>query len=93
MRFEWDPKKDRANQLKHGISFEEASRLFTRDVDYLEIYDSEHSTEEDRFIAIGPIASRGMVVVAYTEREESVIRIISARPATPAERRLLARHR
>jgi len=49
---------------KHGVSFEEASVLFTRGDDYLEIFDDAHSGEEDRFIAIGPIA-RGLVLVVY----------------------------
>lgn len=86
MRCEWDPEKDEANRAKHDLSFQEASDLFTTDADYLEIYDQEHSDEEDRFIAIGPI-KRGVVVVAYAEREEGVLRIVSARMATRKERR------
>ncbi|NOR90517.1 MAG: hypothetical protein GQ524_09715 [Anaerolineales bacterium] len=50
--------------------------MFTGDRDYLEIYDAEHSFDEDRFIAIGPI-QRGLVLVVYTERLEETIRIIS----------------
>jgi len=88
MRFEWDPEKDAANLRKHGLSFDDASRLFTSGRDYLEIYDEEHSEDEDRFIAIGP-TERGVVVVAYTERQDDVIRIISARVATPKERQFL----
>jgi uncharacterized protein len=84
MRFEWDPTKDESNRAKHGLSFEEAAELFRTDVDYLEIYDEEHSDEEDRFIAIGPIG-RGVIVVAYTERDEDVLRILSARMATKRE--------
>jgi len=72
------------------LSFEEAFELFTTDADYLEIYDEEHSDEEDRFIAIGPIR-RGVVVVAYTEREADVVRIVSARMATKKERQRLER--
>ena len=85
MRFEWDPQKNVANQAKHGVSFEEASELFSSDSDYLEVYDAEHSFDEDRFIAIGT-TSAGVLVVAYTERREDVIRIVSARRATKAER-------
>jgi uncharacterized DUF497 family protein len=58
---------------------------FESGVDYLEIYDEEHSDDEDRFIAVGPI-SRGIVVVAYTERDDDVLRILSARMATKKER-------
>lgn len=85
MRFEWDPAKDNSNRKKHGLSFGEASELFQSGIDYLEIYDEEHSGEEDRFIAVGPIR-RGIIVVAYTERDEDVLRILSARMATRRER-------
>ena len=87
MRFEWDDAKDLLNQEKHGISFVEARRLFESGVDYLEIFDSEHSDFEDRFIAIGPI-ERGLVVIVYTEREEDIIRIIGARWANTREQSL-----
>lgn len=88
MRFEWDPAKDEANRAKHGVSFEEAAELFQSETDYLEIYDEEHSGEEDRFLAIGPIR-RGVIVVAYTERDKDVLRIVSARMATRQERQRL----
>jgi len=84
-KLEWDLAKDRANRAKHGLSFEEASELFSSGVDCLEIYDAAHSVEEDRFIAVGPIR-RGLIVVVYTERREEVIRILSARMATSTER-------
>jgi uncharacterized DUF497 family protein len=90
MRVEWDPAKDEANRAKHGLSFEEAAELFRTGVDYLEIYDEEHSDEEDRFIAIGPIG-RGVIVVAYTERDDDALRIMSARMATKKERQRLAK--
>ena len=85
MQFEWDPDKDLANDAKHGLSFQEASELFSSKVDCLEIYDELHSLEEDRFIAVGPIR-RGVIVVAYTERQDEVIRIVNARKATKKER-------
>ncbi|MFG0320086.1 MAG: BrnT family toxin [Planctomycetota bacterium JB042] len=86
----WDETKSASNQAKHGVSFEEASELFTSGVDYLEIYDEAHSADEDRFIAVGPIR-RGVVLVVWSERfwmndQESAIRIISARWATRRER-------
>jgi uncharacterized DUF497 family protein len=84
VRFEWDPHKDQANQKKHGLSFDHAVELFTGHSDYLEIYDEQHSEEEDRFIAIGP-ARAGVIVVVYTEQREDVIRIVSARKATRKE--------
>lgn len=87
MRFEWDPKKSRGNEKKHGLSFSEAKTLFESGVDYLEIYDEDHSADEDRFIAIGPVEG-GLIVVAWTERPNGSIRIISARWAMRREQRL-----
>ena len=87
MKFEWDEAKSLANQRKHGVSFEEASELFQSGVDYLEIFDEEHSVVEDRFVAIGPITN-GIVVIVWTERDEETVRIISARWATRNEQAL-----
>ena len=87
MKVAWDDAKDLANQRKHRVSFEEASELFRSGVNYLEIFDDEHSVTEDRFIAIGPIR-RGLVLVVSTERDEGTIRIISARWATRHESEL-----
>jgi uncharacterized DUF497 family protein len=89
MDFEWDSAKESANRERHGISFDEVRELFTSDVDYLEIYDFEHSRDEDRFIAVGPVR-RGLVVVVYTERHEETMRIISARRATTSEAQLFS---
>ena len=87
MGFEWDDEKGLSNQRQHGLSFQEAQRLFESGVDYLEIFDEEHSDSEDRFIAIGPLDDR-LVVVVYTEPEENVVRIIGARLASNRERDL-----
>jgi uncharacterized DUF497 family protein/DNA-binding transcriptional regulator YiaG len=87
VRFTWDPAKNDANVRKHGLSFEEASELFTGQTDYIELFDDAHSTDEERFIAIGAVR-RGLVLVAWTERDEDTIRIISARWALPGERQL-----
>ncbi len=87
IRCEWDPVKDRINRRKHGVSFGEAEQLFASDLAVREAYDKEHSDDEDRFMALGPIRS-GLVVVAYTEKDDGVIRIISARRATRREARM-----
>lgn len=91
MRFEWDPDKAEANLAKHGVSFEQASELFTSGVDFLEIYHGAHSTVEERFLAIGPIRE-GVVLVVFIEVEEDTVRIISARMATARERSLYRAH-
>ena len=85
--FEWDPGKERVNQRKHGLSFVQARELLVGGENCLDIHDELHSDEEDRFIAIGRI-SAGVIVVVYTERRDDVIRIMSARKATPREIRL-----
>jgi uncharacterized DUF497 family protein len=84
VRVSWDAAKNRSNQKKHGVSLEEAADLFRSDANYLEVFDEAHSDFEDRFIAIGPIA-RGLVLVVWTERDEDVVRLISARWATKRE--------
>lgn len=87
MKFEWDKIKNKQNVKKHGITFKEASKLFTGRAEYLELFDNLHSEDEDRFIAIGPIV-KGIVVVVYIERDFDTIRIISARKATRTERNM-----
>lgn len=84
MVFEWDEDKNIINQQKHGVSFETAAHVFD-DANYVEMYDFEHSNEEDRFIAIGRVGD--ILFVVFTERKER-IRMISARIATSSERRL-----
>ena len=84
MTFEWDEDKNTLNKQKHRISFETAAYVF-QDPQYIEMYDFEHSADEDRFIAIGKVGD--ILFVVFTERREN-IRLISARLATEAERRL-----
>lgn len=83
--FEWNPKKAIANLNKHGVSFEEAATVFLDPLS-LTIPDPLHSTEENRFIITGLSEHRRQLVVAHTDRGDK-IRIISARLATPSERR------
>ena len=84
MKFEWDEEKNIINKKKHNISFETAAHVFD-DPECIEMYDFEHSTNEDRYIALGVVG--GVLFVVYTERKEA-IRLISARLATNADRRL-----
>ncbi len=91
VRFEWSHDKSLANKRKHGVTFKEAEELFRSGQDYLELFDETHDELEDRFIAIGPIR-RGLVLVVWTERAEDVVRIISARWATPQEKVLFLKH-
>jgi uncharacterized DUF497 family protein len=86
LRFEWDPKKDAANRRKHGVSFEEASTVFS-DERALLIDDPDYSDDEERFILLGLSANLRTLVVCHCYREaESVIRLILARKASRKER-------
>ena len=85
IRFEWDEKKNRSNQKKHGIWFEEAQQVFD-DVAAIRFYDTLHSDDEDRFVLLGMSGSSRTLVVVFCEREsQNKIRIISARKATKKE--------
>ena len=84
MKFEWDENKNSKNKEKHKISFETAVYVFD-DPYYIEMFDFEHSVDEDRYIAIGKVGS--VLFVVFTEKKDC-IRLISARLATEAERRL-----
>ena len=74
-RFEWDPKKDRANQEKHGVSFSEAQFAFA-DPRRVIAQDRAHSSTEDRHYCIGRFGE-GILTVRFTYRED-VIRIFGA---------------
>lgn len=82
MNFEWDDETNKINFAKHGIDFETAMLVFN-DLQRIEIYDMEHSTEEDRYNTIGMV--NDVIFVVYTERKDN-IRLISARIATKTER-------
>ena len=84
MLFEWDDEKNAENIRKHGIDFDDAILVFN-DRYYVEFYDAAHSIDEDRYNVIGMVDD--VLFVVYTERKQR-IRIISARLATPMERRL-----
>ena len=85
MEFEWDPRKDVANQRKHGVGFREATTVFG-DPLATTFPDVDYSISEQRLLTIGSSANRRLLVVAHTEGEQT-IRIISARPVTRSERK------
>ena len=85
MRFEWDAKA-RANLRKHGVSFEEASTVFYDELAATGA-DPDHSVGEARFVTFGVSSDNRLLVVSHADRGDT-IRIISARTATPPERRI-----
>ena len=87
IRFEWDPAKSRANNKKHGVTFEEAQSVFYDDF-ARQFYDEENSDVEDRFLLLGMSNQSRVLLVCHCERAKGgVIRIISARKATRNERK------
>lgn len=82
MRFEWNKSKNAINIDKHGIDFEDVVSMFNQPM--LTWEDQREDYGESRWIGIGLI--KYMIgVVVYVERNESTIRIISARKATKYE--------
>ena len=77
MNITWDPAKNRENQRKHGISFDDAKAVF-QDLDRIEVLDDRDYGEE-RWVAIGTMG-KIVALVVYTERN-SGIRLILTRKA------------
>ena len=73
--YEWDEDKNKLNIEKHGISFDEAKKVFD-DPDRLTLFDEGHSHSEDRYFCIGNV-NGGILTVRFVIRN-AVIRIIGA---------------
>ena len=89
MRFLWDEQKSRVNLAKHRISFETASLVF-EDPYSISRFDRIQDGDE-RWQTIGVAGGIAVLLVAHADSEESgeeVVRIISARKATPHERKI-----
>ena len=86
-RFVWDEAKATENLRKHGVSFEEGSSVFADEHARLK-HDPDHSGDEDRFILLGFSIKLRLLIVCHAYRQnDEVIRLISARKATPNERK------
>jgi uncharacterized DUF497 family protein len=86
MTFEWDRIKAKSNLRKHQVSFEEAATALLDPLSKTDL-DPDHSIEENRFITFGMSARRRLLVVSYTDNDET-IRLISARLASRREREI-----
>jgi len=87
MRFEWDEAKNRSNRQKHGIAFDLAIEVFG-DPFCMTIPDADLEIEQ-RLWTIGRISDLTVIVVVHTlhdDQGEEIVRVISARKATPRER-------
>ncbi len=73
--FEWDSEKDIENQMKHGVSFDEAQYAFN-DPNRIIAPDKMHSLNEKRYYCIGNVNNK-IMTVRFTYRG-SVFRIYGA---------------
>ena len=90
MDYQWDPKKAEINYNKHGVDFADAVGVLE---DEWSLTIKEQIAEgEQRFMTIGVDFLGYVIVVVYTYRGED-IRLISARPATRAERNVYEKRR
>ena len=85
MILEWDPEKAASNYGKHGVDFHEAGTVLDDPLSTT-FPDPDHSLDEQRYLTIGSSLSGRILVVAHTDRGDAV-RLISARPVTPSERK------
>ncbi len=83
--FEWDPSKAHRNRVAHRVTFEEAVSAFADPLGRI-VDDPRHSSHEPRFALLARSERERLLVIMFTERGER-IRVISARRATPTERR------
>ena len=72
MVFEYGEEKNRKNLQKHGISFKNAARVFF-DYDRIELYDDEHSVEEDRYNTIGDTSAGNLTVIGNVRNNSNIV--------------------
>ena len=83
MKIEWDEAKSRANIRKHGFDLAEAEEMFRGLL--LIRHDTDEDYGEERWVGIGMIRGR-VALVAFAERPQDTIRVISLRKADHEER-------
>jgi uncharacterized protein len=86
VNFEWDETKNAINRSKHDVDFRDAVKVF-EDECRLEREDTRADYGETRIQVLGGTVF-GMLFVVYTEREGDTVRLISARAATKAEKKM-----
>jgi uncharacterized protein len=87
MRFQWNEKKNRENRKKHCVSFEIAMEVF--DDPFCLTSEDQIVEGEERLWTLGRVKGLYILIVVHTaafEKDEEIIRIISARKATSRER-------
>jgi uncharacterized DUF497 family protein len=86
MKFEFDPKKATVNKTKHGLTLEEATKLW----DVLSVEIKAKTVDEERFMIIGKLKGRCYSCI-YTMKGHS-IRLISARRSRESEENIYNAH-
>lgn len=76
--------KLRRIRKKHNVSFAEAATTFS-DPHAIEFLDENHSEIEERWVLVGLFSKTRVLIVVFVEREEGLIRILSARKAVRSE--------
>ncbi len=84
MKLVWDRRKNEINIKKHGLGFSDTATIF--DSPMLVGLDERKMYGEDRWMGIGLMGNR-VVVIVFTEPDEDTIRVISFRKATTDERK------
>ena len=82
--YEWDEDKSERNLARHGLSFEDAEKVFSGPC--VTFVDDRFDYGETRLITLGALKGR-VVVMVHTPREEST-RIISMRKANAREQQI-----
>ena len=90
MKYQWDPNKARSNLQKHGVDFADAVGVF--EDEWAFTFEEQEIAGECRFVTLGMDFLGRILVVVATHRGDD-LRLISARPAMPRERKHYERGR
>jgi hypothetical protein len=95
MKFDFDSRKNEINIHKHGIDFNEAISVFADPL--LLVLENQDTAYDTRNLAVGLSSLNRQLLVVYAIRTgvnyEEIIRIISARKTTRAEKKRFERLR
>ena len=85
MKFQWDPQKEKTNQKKHGVSFDDAKDAMTCEL--VVVLKEDSDSGEERYVFLGMCKKLNILVVVVAYPDEQITRIISARKANKRERK------
>ena len=85
MKFDWDPRKEKTNILKHGIAFQQAKEAIQGGI--VVVLKEDSSSGEQRYVYLGMCRKLNVLVVVVAYPDDDITRIISARKANKQERK------